>query len=340
MTSDKAKILCIVFVAALAGAWCLFEGLNFSPITPGLFLAKISAPVAPEKTNEFTMLFVGDIMLDRGVEYKIKKYSESDWRFPFLKIADYLENNKTPGILIGNLEGPISDKGEKVGSIYSFRADPRVIDGLTHAGFDVLSLANNHLLDYGRLALIDTFARLSAAGIQYVGAGNSEAEAYSPAIKEVNGTRVAFLAYTNLGPLAWKAMGDKPGMALYDKLTLQKAIAAARQEADIVIVMFHFGNEYQMKSSALQQEIARFSIDSGADLVVGHHPHVSQEVEEYQGKYVAYSLGNFVFDQSFSPETMQGLILKATVNNGEISQVSTQKTQINEYFQPQVFSDN
>lgn len=140
----------------------------------------------PENT---VLMFVGDVMLDRGVEYNIENTGKGDFKFPFLKAADYL---KGACILVGNLEGPISDKGEKVGSIYSFRNNPKAIEGLKFAGFDILSVANNHIFDYGRDAMEDTFFRLKAAGIDYVGGGFNEKEAYSPVIREIKGTKIAF----------------------------------------------------------------------------------------------------------------------------------------------------
>ena len=166
----------------------------------------------PEKKT-VSVVLVGDTMLNRGVEYMIKNEGDGDFRFPFLKIAEDL---KGVNLLFGNLEGPISDKGIKVGSIYSFRNDPKTIEGLTFAGFDVISLANNHVFDYGREALEDTFLRLKTAGIDYVGAGFNEGEAYgesTPVIKEIEGTKIGFLAYTNLGPETWKAVGENSGMA-------------------------------------------------------------------------------------------------------------------------------
>jgi len=143
----------------------------------------------PEKEKSITIILVGDIIFNRGVEYMIEKVGKGDFKFPFLKIADGLKGAR---LLFGNLEGPISDKGERVGSIYSFQNDSKSIEGLTYAGFDILSLANNHAFDYGREALEDCLAKLSNAGIDYIGAGLDKNEAYSPIIKKINGTKMLF----------------------------------------------------------------------------------------------------------------------------------------------------
>ncbi|MFA7714784.1 MAG: CapA family protein, partial [Candidatus Paceibacterota bacterium] len=259
------------------------------------------------------IIFVGDIMLDRGVETAINEYGGGDYGFPFSKIAGYLSG---ADLTVGNLEGPVSDKGYNVGSIYSFRDDPKAIDGLKSAGFDLVSLANNHMFDYTGAALKDTFIRLKDAGIGYAGAGLSKEEALEPKIMALpGGAKIALLAFSNLGPKSWEAQTSSAGLAWLNQENLESSIAKARTEADIVAVMFHWGDEYQNLSNDEQKRFARLAIDSGADLVVGHHPHVAQEMEQYKGKYIAYSLGNFVFDQSFSKETMEGLALEVSVQN-------------------------
>lgn len=284
------------------------------------------------KLNSYKIIFTGDIMLDRGVETAISEYGGGDYSFPFLKIADYL---KRADLTVGNLEGAISDKGYNVGSIYSFRSEPKAIKGLEFAGFDLVSLANNHAFDYTSAALEDTFVRLQKAGIKYAGAGWDKEEALSPKIIELSdGTRVAFLAFSNLGPKTWEAKDDSTGLAWLDRESLEEGISSARREADIIITMFHWGEEYQSFSNDSQKSFARLAVDLGADLVVGHHPHVAQEAERYKSKYIAYSLGNFIFDQSFSEETMEGLILEAFIENKEIKQAVARKIEINEFYQP------
>jgi len=310
-------------------------------------IATVSQPLI-QKEKPITLIFVGDIILDRGVEWAIQKYGQGDWKFPFLKIADDLKRAK---LLFGNFEGPISDKGVKVGSIYSFRNDPKAIEGLKFAGFDILSVANNHIFDYGRIAMEDSFLRLKEVGIDHLGGGFNEKEAYSPIIKEIEGTKIAFLAYTNLGTPYWSAKGERSGIAWLTEEKLEEGIKKAREMADLVIVSMHFGEEYQQKPSTVQKYFAHLAIDSGTDLVIGHHSHVVQEVDEqssssrfanarviekYKNGYIAYSLGNFIFDQSFSEETMKGLMLKVLVKNAKIDEVIPIEIKINGYFQPEI----
>lgn len=295
--------------------------------------AQISQPIMPNKST--TLLFTGDIMLNRRVEMMIR--SNANYKFPFLKIADTL---KKADLLIGNLEGPISDKGTKVGSIYSFRALPETVEGLTYAGFDILSLANNHAFDYGRLALEDTFSRLKENEIDYIGAGMDAQEAFSPLIKEINGLKIGFLAYTNLGPKGWRAGINSPGLAWIDGNSfeeLKKNISLARAKTDILIVSLHAGEEYiSDPPSQFQTNFARLAVDSGADIVIGHHPHVTQKMEVYNGGYIFYSLGNFIFDQSFSEKTMQGQIVKVVIEDGKIKEAKPMDIKLNESFQPEL----
>ncbi len=285
------------------------------------------------RTSEITIFAVGDIMLDRGVEYMIEKKGNGDFRFPFFKIADDL--NKAD-ILFGNLEGPISDKGKKIGSIYSFRMDPKAVEGLQYAGFDVLSLANNHMFDYGRIALEDTMKNLKDNGIEYVGAGYNKKEAFSPKIINIDGTKIGILAYANLGPKNWQAKENDSGLAwldLSDLVKIKKEIANVKDKVDVLIISLHSGEEYSHQPTYFQKVFARTCIEAGADIVIGHHPHVIQKVEKYKDGWIAYSLGNFVFDQTFSQDTMKGLLLEIKVRNGKIKRVEKKEVRILENFQ-------
>src|SRR3989344_4112491 len=149
----------------------------------------VKSPAIEEK-KPLTMVFVGDIMLDRGVEAVVNNYD--NYRYPFLKTVDIL---KSADLAFGNLEGPISNSGNKQGSIYSFRFEPKAINGLKFAGFDVLSLANNHIMDYGREALKDTISILNEGNINLIGAGENYLEANNPLIREINNVKIAFLGY-------------------------------------------------------------------------------------------------------------------------------------------------
>ena len=291
------------------------------------------------KDSKITIFTVGDIMLDRGVELKIKKEGKGDFRFPFFKIAGEL---KKADILFGNLEGPISDKGQKVGSIYSFRFDPKAIEGLKYAGFDIFSLANNHMFDYQRIALEDTMRILEENKIDYVGAGFSEEEAFSLKIREIKNTKIGFLAYTNLGPEVWKATEKNSGIAWISEKDIEEVkrdIERAKQKIDILIVSLHSGEEYATNTTPFQISFARAFVDAGADLIVGHHPHIIQKIERYKNSWIAYSLGNFIFDQSFSEETMEGLLLEVIIEDNKIKELNPKEIKISKSFQPYLEKD-
>ena len=344
----KGRKFFLIFLIIVFGIILFISSFLIKPkvieITPSP--AQVSE-ISPNQTqlleNEtITVILVGDIMLDRGVEYMIEKEGRPtgggypDFKFPFLKIADDLKRAK---LLFGNLEGPISDKGTKVGSIYSFRNDPKAIEGLSYAGFDVISLANNHAFDYGREALEDTFLRFKTAGIDYVGAGFNEGEAYSPVIKEIEGTKIGFLAYTNLGPETWKAGGNNSGIAWISEEDIERIkndIKAVKEKADILIVSLHSGEEYLSEPTQFQIEFSKAAIDAGANIVIGHHPHVIQRNEKYKDGWIFYSLGNFIFDQAFSQETMEGQIVEILIENGKIKKITPKIIRINNFFQPEL----
>lgn len=328
-------VLSAFFIFFASRERLLVENTEVPLSSPRLAGAAVSVPAAPE----VILLAVGDIMLSRGVQYKINTEGGGDFLFPFLKIAKTLQ---AADILFGNLEGPISDKGEKVGSIYSFRAKPEVIAGLVFAGFDVLSLANNHMFDYQRTALEETMRLLSEkdVGIDYVGAGSNQEEAFSVKVREVRGTRIGFLAYTDLGPGNWRAGEQRPGIAWIDGdiEAIKQDVAIAKDVVDILAVSLHSGEEYSPNPTPFQVSFAEACIDSGADLVLEHHSHVTQRVEQYKDGWIAYGLGNFVFDQGFSEATMRGLMLKATIKKDVIQEVSLINITINDSFQPGLLS--
>ena len=290
--------------------------------------------------SEISIFFVGDIMLGRGVEYMINKEGKGDFKFPFFKIEDEI---KKANILFGNLEGPISDRGIKVGSIYSFRFKSETVEGLVYAGFDILSLANNHMLDYQDVALEDTMNILKENDIDYIGAGFNKEEAFSLKIKEIKNTKIGFLAYTNLGSENWKAGERNSGIAWIGENDIGKVagyIKKAKERVDVLIVSIHAGEEYEENPNPFQISFAGSCIENGADLVIGHHPHVVQRIEKYKDGWIAYSLGNFVFDQGFSEKTMKSIILKVIIKDKKIKEIFSEDIKINKYFQPELVTGN
>jgi poly-gamma-glutamate synthesis protein (capsule biosynthesis protein) len=230
------------------------------------------------------------------------------------------------------LECPVSDQGKNLHHRYSFRADPHVLDGLKEAGFRIVSEANNHAYDWGPAALVDTLKRLSAAGIRPVGAGRNDLEAHYPVFVNLGGLRTAFLAYVDIDPKEAMAGVDRPGVAWLEAERVVADIRFARPMVDLVIVCPHWGNEYAKGPTREQVRLAREMIDAGADLIVGSHPHVVQPLEKYRGGWIAYSLGNFVFDQK-DAATHRGLMLKVRVSGKQVVEVTPLPININSDFQ-------
>jgi poly-gamma-glutamate synthesis protein (capsule biosynthesis protein) len=312
ITAQKSPHMAAVFVGA----------------QPNNQISKIVAVPLVAQADPITLVFVGDIMLSRSVGNKMA--AENNWKWPFEKIGDYLAG---ADLTFGNLEGPISSQGRNVGSIYSFRTDPKVVEGLKFAGFDILSVANNHIGDWSKTAMDDTFAILKDNGIEYAGGGASEQEAHSVKIKEVNGVKFGFLAYTALGAKYTEATASSSGIAWLNKEKMAQDISDAKKISDFVVVSLHFGDEYEQAANNFQKEMARSAIDAGANLVVGHHPHVVEETEQYKGGFIAYSLGNFIFDQTFSKETMEGTLLKVILEGKDVKSIEPVKIIISKGFQ-------
>ncbi len=315
-------------VMALVG-WCVLSPLSSSQNSlpsPAPSTQTADKPGTPQKI-EYTLLFTGDVMLSRAVGARMA--AMKDWSLPFRLIADTLRG---AGLRYCNLECPISDRGTNLHHLYSFRADPKSIEGLSTAGFNVVSQANNHAYDWGPEALLDSLARLRAAGIHPVGAGENALAAHYPLLITVGALRVAFLAYVNVEPHEAAAGVNRPGVAWLDPAQALADIRFARPLADLVIVCPHWGVEYAARPSRNQVDLAHQMIDAGADLIVGSHPHVTQPLENYHGHWISYSLGNFVFDQE-SPATHRGLMLKVTVRNKKIADVQPMEIRINSDYQ-------
>jgi poly-gamma-glutamate capsule biosynthesis protein CapA/YwtB (metallophosphatase superfamily) len=278
--------------------------------TATLIPSPTSTPTRPTPTPSATptpvirLMAVGDVMLGRTIGQRLQT-DGAGAAFagvqPVLKSAD---------VLTANLECVISPWGAAEPKAYRFRAPPQAVDALAQAGVDVVSLANNHAMDYGYVALADMRKQLTARQILSVGAGQNQAAAHAPAILDRNGLRVAFLAYvdvmvesrTGFDTRTWTAGPGTPGVAWADPKRIAVDVKAARQQADLVVVFLHSGLEDRAEVSPNQRAEAQAAIDAGAALVLGSHPHVLQPVEKYHGGLIVYSLGNFVFDGFALPE--------------------------------------
>jgi poly-gamma-glutamate synthesis protein (capsule biosynthesis protein) len=279
--------------------------------------------------NFVTLAFGGDIMLDRGVKNSVIKNFNNDYSALFEKL-DIL---KKSDISFANLEGTASDAGTDMKNLYSFRMDPAVIPALKGAGVSILSVANNHIGDWGRSAFDDTLARLKENEILYTGGGNNKTEAETPTIIEKYGMKIGFLAFSDKGPDYMTANADKSGILLANDPDFDAIINRASKQVDYLVVSFHFGEEYQATHNARQEYLAHRAVDDGAKLIIGSHPHIVEDTEVYKNSFIAYSLGNFVFDQSWSQSTMQGMLLEIKLYKDGSMTEKKDTVQMNSAFQ-------
>lgn len=268
-----------------------------------------TASPQPTPTPTVRLLAVGDVMLGRSVNTKM--VSKADWKYPFLETAEFL---KTADITFGNLESPfgftcpISNEG------FVFCADRRSVEGLVYAGFDVMSLANNHINNQGSEGVKLTEEVLTTYTIAGITHGNYE-------IFESNGITVGIIAYDAT-------------MQTIDIEQLKATVSVLKNKSDIVVVSFHWGVEYVTEPSKEQVELGRAAIDAGGSLVIGHHPHWIQSVEEYNDGVIVYSLGNFVFDQMWSEETRTGHVGEFVLTDEGVASYQFKLVKIYDYAQP------
>jgi poly-gamma-glutamate synthesis protein (capsule biosynthesis protein) len=262
-----------------------------------------------EDEDELTLAFVGDLLPAGSVARLMAK---NGYDYPYREARSLLES---ADITAGNLETAITDRGTpEDNKQYLFRGPKEALPALREAGFDVLNLANNHTLDYGWDGLQDTMDALDLHGLRHMGAGADVHRAFEPVYVEAKGMTVAYIGATNVVPkVSWKAGPKQPGLAeLYNPAYAVEAVKAAKEKADLVVVMVHWGVERADQPINEQIVKGRKLIDAGADLIIGSHPHVLQGFESYNGKWIAYSLGNFVFNTTASPRTSETGVLTAS----------------------------
>ena len=246
---------------------------------------------------------VGDLMMG-GSALSIIRTKGSE--YPFEPTKSIL---RTADIAMANLEAPFTLKGEPFEKTFTFRVPPEFVQGIYDAGLDVLTLANNHILDYGPEGLFSTMALLDSLGIAYCGAGRTIKEAEDGVILQRGHWRIGFLAYSLTYPAEFWATSSKSGTAYPHPQRMEKNIRMLKEEVDLVVVSFHWGGEKMVRPKSYQRRYGHQAIDCGADLVIGHHPHVLQGLELYKDRLIAYSLGNFVFG-SYSKNARDSIILK------------------------------
>lgn len=260
-----------------------------------------------------TLVFVGVIVPARCVQASLDRLGDPD--HPYKEVGPILSQ---ADLTVGVYNAAMSDRIEQTGCqiTYQLISRPNNAPAMARAGFDLLSVATNHIKDCGvmktwcDLALFDTLENLHKAGLETVGAGNDLDEALQPVILTVNGVRFGFVS---LGDSKMDdsvfAAASAPGIAFLNEENARRAVAAAQSAADVVIALPHWGSEYNQTPNWNQLEQTRYLVDAGVDLIVGNHAHMVQAVGQMKGVPVFFGLGNFVFDQDLH-EQRQALILK------------------------------
>jgi gamma-polyglutamate biosynthesis protein CapA len=309
------KILTIILVAAVIITWGFFSFYNTEKIinkpddkikTEALDnkivpeVKAIAQNLLPDNQNNenknLNMLFFGDLMLDRHVGEKIKKYGLD---YLFVKLdnnGQWVFNGRD--LISANLEGAVTDGGQhyKPDNAYDFAFAPKLIDKLKKYNFNFFNIANNHLADQGENGIIETRKNLNNSGFSFSGCKDGAVNECSYKVYKVKNYNVGFVGFS----LVYNVK----------KFDIKKASAIVSDMAsstDLVIVNIHWGIEYEHQFNKTQQEIAHKLIDAGVDMIIGHHPHVVQGFELYKNKPIFYSLGNFIFDQYFSSDTQEEL---------------------------------
>ncbi len=293
----------------------LLVGLLALALLAVLITTNPQSPDKPEDDTEqpmeaqgISMSFVGDILLASHVQSGVNRFGANH---PFEKVKPLLSSSD---FTVGNLESAVGMGGiPQPDKEYTFRADPMVLEGVKWSGIDVLSIANNHVLDFGSEVFDQTLNNISSSNLHYVGGGRNRAEAFSPVILEKGDKKIAVFAASRVVPdVSWHAGENSPGVAgVYDPRKLVEGIDYVRQQSDHIVVYLHWGTERETLPGSYQRRLARQLIDSGADVVVGTHPHVLQGFEFYNHGLIAYSLGNFVFTN------LENDTLILTVNFGD-----------------------
>jgi poly-gamma-glutamate capsule biosynthesis protein CapA/YwtB (metallophosphatase superfamily) len=239
------------------------------------------------QTGPFSLTAVGDIMLGERMNRPIRKFGPE---YPFYCVYPIFRRSN---IVLGNLEGPFSKNAEQQKRNFTYKVDPKNARILRRAGFNIVTLANNHLLDCGKEGVLETLSALKRHNIQYIGAGENEKEAHSPAIMQAEKYKIGLLGYYWNRRTA--ARSNKPGSAMDSEEYLANDIRLLRSLVDRVVVTVHWGVPYDRYPSEEDQKKAHLAIDCGADIIIGHHPHIVQPFEVYKNHPVFYSIGNFAF---------------------------------------------
>lgn len=273
------------------------------------------------KEFDFTMCFAGDILLAEG-EITTKNLDASANGLQGCISKEYLDIMKNADYTCVNNEFTYSTRGKALsGKAWTFRAHPDRVNYLKEMGVDLALLANNHMYDYGKDAMLDTLDTLKNEGIEYFGAGANLEEAMKPVYVELGGKTVAFVAASRAekNKMTPQATATAPGiLRCYDTSLFIEVIKEARANADFVVACVHWGTERSTVLEKAQLDTARQYIDAGADMIIGSHSHCLQGMEYYKGKPIVYSLGNFWFDEYYEDTMLLNVRIHGDINGSNI----------------------
>ncbi|WP_088104176.1 CapA family protein [Halalkalibacter urbisdiaboli] len=308
------KRFCLLFIVPVVIFVCTGCAQNEEDISRERQPLQNQDDIAPQKEIEpeppITFSFAGDTMAAGNVAPILE---EKGYQFPWEQARPYLEESD---IAMVNLETAVSLRGEPTNKTYAFRSHPDLIKGMKWAGVNMVTVANNHSLDFGTESFEDTLNTLTEHDITYVGGGFNEEEAYQSKQMTIRGKTVSFLGFSRVLPsVSWYARKEQPGLASgYQDERVYELATQAVENSDITVVYMHWGKELADTPETADREMARQLIDLGVDMVIGSHPHVLQGLEYYKGKLIAYSLGNFIFTNSHQELARQSVVLQVAIN--------------------------
>ena len=303
---------CFLIGFTIPGSIVLFSSQN--DLTESVQHAAYITTVKEElniTSPSLTIALTGDILLAGKVFDQIQKNGVN---YPWEKVKETLT---AADFAVGNLECAVSRSGSpQKGKTFTFRADPVVLEGVKWAGLDGLTLANNHILDFGRTALAETLNYLKKYNLKSTGAGWNKKDASQPIIFEKDGLKVGILAYSRVIPTTdWLASEERSGLiSCYNPDEFLTNVQSLKNKVDVLIASVHWGKELADYPLPYQRELAHDLIDAGADIVFGHHPHTLQGMETYKNGLIIYSAGNFIFTTSITDKCQTGMIALITFN--------------------------
>ncbi len=319
----EKKVYLIPFVLTIWMGFLLFQQKE----KVNQFIKPIPAETVKTKTTSkideepIILISTGDIGLVRDVNYRIQQ--KRDVNYPFLKISEYLND---ADLTITNLEGPLIKNCPVILTGFKFCGDALNVKGLSFAGIDAVSLANNHTTNYGLEGLRETVNTLEREGI--ISFGIDDLVKYT----DIKGKKFALIGFVELNN-EWAGLNNATAE------NVSKLVAIAGKNSDAVITSFHWGAEYSHDPTENQILLAHLAVDSGADIVLGNHPHWIQISEIYKEKFITYAQGNTIFDQDWSQETKEGVIYKFVYKNGNFEKIDEKYTVIEDNSQPRFATD-